>query len=142
MAADPDGSQPGRFGFDDAELHLHVAEASLLLGSTALAREHAEASRAATRAGRPSWAAATLALAQAEAAGGQASDAAALAHSVLDAIPAGALRQTSRLRLRNLDQNLARVGTSGAEALSLAERIRALPQLVPVGRISDEPNGH
>jgi hypothetical protein len=72
MAADPDGSQPGRFGFDHAELHL----------------------------------------------------------------------QTSRLRLRNLDQDLARAGTSGAEALSLAERIRALPQLVPVGRISDEPNGH
>jgi hypothetical protein len=142
LAADPDGSQPGRFGFDDAELHLHVAEASLLLRSTALAREHAEVSRAATRAGRPSWAAATLALAQAEAAGGQSSDAAALAHTVLDAIPAGALRQTSRLRLRNLDQDLARIGTSGAEALSLSERIRALPQLVPVGRINDEPNGH
>ena len=77
-----------------------------------------------------------------KAAGGQASDAAALAHAVLDAIPADALRQTSRLRLRNLDQDLARVGTRGAEALSLAERIRALPQLVPVGRISDEPNGH
>jgi hypothetical protein len=142
MAADPDGSQPGRFGFDHAELHLHIAEASLLLGSTALAREHAEASRAATRAGRPSWAAATLALAQAEAAGGQASDAAAHAHTVLDAIPADALRETSRLRLRSLDRDLTRVGTSGAEALSLAERIRALPQLIPVGRISDEPNGH
>jgi hypothetical protein len=142
MAADPDGSQPGRFGFDNAELHLHIAEASLLLGSTALGREHAQASRAATRTGRPSWAAATLALAQAEAASGQASDAATLAHTVLDAIPAGALRQTSRLRLRNLDQNLARTGTSSAEALSLAERIRALPQLIPVGRISDEPNGH
>jgi hypothetical protein len=142
MAAAPDGSQPGRFGFDDAELHLHIAEASLLLGSTGLAREHAEASRAATRTGRPSWAAATLALAQAEAAGGRVSDAAALAHSVLDAIPADALRQTSRLRLRSLDQDLARTGTAAAEALSLAERIRALPQLIPVGRISDEPNGH
>lgn len=142
MAADPDGSQPGRFGFDHAELHLHIAEASLLLGTVPLARHHAEASRAAVRAGRPSWAAATLTLAQAEAAGGQASDAAALAHAVLDAIPADALRQTSRLRLRNLDQALVRVGTSSAEALSLAERIRALPQLVPVGRLSDEPNGH
>jgi hypothetical protein len=142
MAADPDGAQPGRFGFDDAELRLHIAEASLLLGDTGLAREHAEASRAATRTGRPSWAAATLTLAQAEAAGGSASDAAALAHSVLDAIPADALRQTSRLRLRSLDLNLARTGTAAAEALSLAERIRALPQLVPVGRISDEPNGH
>ena len=64
MAADPDGSQPGRFGFDGAELHLH------------------------------------------------------------------------------LDQDLALTGTAGAEARSLAERIRALPQLMPVGRISDEPNSH
>lgn len=142
MAADPDGSQPGRFGFDGAELHLHIAEASLQLGDPGLAREHAEQSRAVTRRGRPSWAAATLTLAQAEAAGGRASDAAALAHTVLDAIPAESLRQTSRLRLRSLDRDLARTGTAGAEALSLAERIRALPQLVPVGRISDEPNGH
>ena len=142
MAADPDGSQPGRFGFDGAELHLHIAEGSLLLGDPARAREHAEASRAETRTGRPSWAAATLTLAQAEAAGGRASDAAALAHSVLDAIPANALRQTSRLRLRSLDRDLTRTGAAGAEALSLAERIRALPQLIPVGRISDEPNGH
>jgi hypothetical protein len=142
MAADPDGSQPGRFGFDGAELHLHIAEASLLMDDPSRAREHAEASRAETRTGRPSWAAATLTLAQAEAARGRASDAAALAHAVLDAIPADALRQTSRLRLRDLDQNLARTGTTAAEARSLAERIRALPQLMPVGRISGEPNGH
>lgn len=142
MAADPDGSQPGRFGFDGAELHLHVGESSLLLGNAGLAREHAEASRSATRPGRPSWAAATLALAKAEAAGGSASDAAALAHSVLDAIPAESLRQTSRLRLRSLNEDLARTGTASAEVLSLAERTRALPQLVPVGRISEEPNGH
>ena len=49
MTADPDGAQPGRFGFDHAELHLHIAEASLLLGIPGQAREHAEASRAATR---------------------------------------------------------------------------------------------
>jgi hypothetical protein len=142
MSADPDGSQPGRFGFDDAELHLHIAEAGLLLGDPARARQHAQTSQAATRTGRPSWAAATLTLAQAEAAGGRSSDAAALAHSVLDAIPADSLRQTSRLRLRSLDRNLAATGTAGTEARSLAERIRALPQLVPVGRVSDEPNGH
>lgn len=142
MTADPDGAQPGRFGFDHAELHLHIAEASLLLGIPGQAREHAETSRAATRTGRPSWAAATLTLAQAEAAGGSASDAAALAHSVLDAVPADSLRETSRLRLRHLDRDLARTGTAAAEALSLAERIRVLPELVPVGRISDEPNGH
>jgi hypothetical protein len=118
MAADPDGSQPGRFGFDGAELHLHIAEASLLLGDPSRAGEHAQASRADTR------------------------DAAALGHAVLDAIPAKALRQTSRLRLRSLDENLARTGTAGTEVHSLAERVRALPQLVPVGRVSDEPNGH
>lgn len=88
MAADPDGGQPGRFGFDGAELHLHIAEASLLLGDPSRAREHAEASRAATRIARPSWAAATLVLAQAEAARGRASDAAVLGHAVLDAVPA------------------------------------------------------
>jgi hypothetical protein len=142
MAADPDGSQPGRFGFDEAELHLHVGEASLLLGDAGLAREHAQASRAATRTGRPSWAAATLTLAQAEAAAGSASDAAALAHGVLDVVPAASLRQTSRLRLYSLDQELAATGSSDTEVLSLAERIRALPRLVPVGRISDEPNGY
>jgi hypothetical protein len=79
---------------------------------------------------------------KAEAVRGQASDAAALAHAVLDAIPADALRQTSRLRLRDLDQELARVGTTASEARSLAERIPALPQLMPVSRISAEPNGH
>ena len=142
MAADPDGGQPGRFGFDNAELHLHIAEASLLLGIPDQAREHAEESRSATRTRRPSWVAATLALAQAEAAEGRASDAATLAHSVLDVIPAESLRQTSRLRLRRLDRDVARTGTASAEALSIAERIRALPQLIPVGRISDEPNGH
>jgi hypothetical protein len=141
MSADPDGSQPGRFGFDGAELHLHIAEASLLLGDPGSAREHAEASRVETRPGRPSWAAASLTLAQAEAARGRASDAAALAHAVLDVIPAQALRQTSRLRLLILDRDLARIGTAAAEARSLTERIRALPHLMPVGRISDEPNG-
>ena len=142
MAADPDGSQPGRFGFDRAELHLHIAEASLLLGDSSRARDHAEASRAETRTGRPSWAAATLTLAQAQAVKGVGSDAAALAHAVLDVIPADALRQTSRSRLRSLSQDLARTGTASTEARSLAERIRALPRLIPVGRISDEPNGH
>jgi hypothetical protein len=83
-----------------------------------------------------------VAAAQAEAARGRSSDAAALAHAVLDAIPAEALRQTSRLRLRSLDENLARTGTADTEARSLAERVRALPQLIPVGRVSDEPNGH
>jgi hypothetical protein len=38
MAADPHGDQPGRFGFDTAELHLHLAEASLMLGDHGQAR--------------------------------------------------------------------------------------------------------
>jgi hypothetical protein len=38
-------------------------------------------------------------------------------------------------------QVLARTGSVAAEARSLTERVRALPQLMPVGRISDEPNG-
>jgi hypothetical protein len=47
MSADPDGAQPGRFGFDNAELELHIAEASLVLGDHALARAHAQQSQAA-----------------------------------------------------------------------------------------------
>lgn len=74
--------------------------------------------------------------------GGQSSDAAALAHDVLDAISADALRQTSRLRLLILEQDLARVGTASGEARDLTERIRVLPPLIPVSRISDEPNGN
>jgi hypothetical protein len=62
--------------------------------------------------------------------GGQSSDAAALAHDVLDAISADALRQTSRLRLCILEQD---VGTASGEAP---------PPLIPVSRISDEPNGN
>jgi hypothetical protein len=142
LAADPDGGTAGRFGFDRAELHLHIAEASLVLADHVQARVHALDSQSATSNGRPSWAAATLTLARAEAMRGQLSDAAALGHAVLDVIPADSLRQTSRLRLRALDQDLSRAGSSTAEVRDLTERLRALPPLVPVGRISDEPNGH
>jgi hypothetical protein len=92
--------------------------------------------------GRPAWAAASLALARGQAAHGQLSDAAALALDVLDTIPAPALRQTSRVRLRAIDQDLFAVADPGAEARDLRERLRILPPLVPVGRISDEPNGY
>jgi tetratricopeptide (TPR) repeat protein len=141
MSADPDGAQPGRFGFDNAELELHIAEASLVLGDHALARAHAQQSQAATSPGRPSWAAATLTLARAEAARGRYPDAAALAHAVLDEIPAASLRETSRARLRALDRDLATAATADPGSRDLAERLRALPSLVPVGRLSDEPNG-
>lgn len=142
FAADPDGGAPGRFGFDRAELHLHIAEANLVLADHAQARAHALDSQSATSDGRPSWVAATLTLARAEAMRGQLSDAAALGHAVLDTIPADSLRQTSRLRLRALDQDLSRAASSAAEVRDLTERLHALPPLVPVGRISDEPNGY
>jgi tetratricopeptide (TPR) repeat protein len=141
MSADPIGEQSGRFGFDHPELHLHLAEVSLQLGDHTAARTHALASQAAKTIGGPGWAAATLALARAEAARGHRSDAAALAVAVLDAIPAPAIRETSRARLRDLDQDLFIVPDPGSEARGLRERIRELPALAPVGRISDEPNG-
>jgi tetratricopeptide (TPR) repeat protein len=141
MAADPDGEQPGRFGFDLAELHLHIAEATLLLGDHARARTHAQASRDEVRPGRPAWAAATLTLARGEAARRHVSDAAALALDVLDTIPPPALRETSRVRLRALDHEFFTTGDPGTEARDLRERLRALPVLVPAGRISVEPNG-
>jgi hypothetical protein len=83
MAADPHGERPGRFGFDVAELHLHLAEATLALGRPAQARADALASAAHTTVGRPGWAAARLVLARSEAARGNHSDAAALAHHAL-----------------------------------------------------------
>ncbi|WP_283133938.1 XRE family transcriptional regulator [Rhizohabitans arisaemae] len=141
LEADPDGDRPGRFGFDLAELQLHLAEANLQFGDHTAAGLHAGASRHSLPVGRPGWAAATLVLARAEAARGRLSDAAALGLEVLDVIPAPALRETSRVRLRDLDRDLSAAGSPGAEAQDLRERTRALPTLIPVGRISDEPNG-
>ena len=141
MAADPDGEQPGRFGFDTAELHLSLAEASLALGDHQQAREHARTSQQHTTVGRPGWAAATLVLARGEAARHRYSDAAALAAEVLDTIPAPALRSTSRTRLADLNRELLAAPGPGREAGQLQDRILALPALVPVARISDEPNG-
>ncbi|WP_326635349.1 XRE family transcriptional regulator [Streptosporangium sp. NBC_01755] len=141
LEADPDGERPGRFGFDRAELQLHLAETNLQLGDHAAARGHAETSRRSLPVGRPGWAAATLVLARAEAARGQLSDAAALGIEVLDVIPAPALRETSRVRLRDLNHDLFTVASPGVEAEDLQDRIRALPALMLVGRISDEPNG-
>jgi tetratricopeptide (TPR) repeat protein len=142
LAADPNGDQPGRFGFDLAELRLHLAEASLQIGDHTQAGAHAEASRQDSATGRPSWAAATLVLARAETSRGRPWDGAALAAEVLDLIRSPALRETSRARLRALDHDLhASPGEPGREATDLRERIRALPALVPARRISDEPNG-
>lgn len=143
MAADPHGDQPGRFGFDTAELHLHLhlrlAEASLLLGDHGQARAHAEASQRHIPHGRPGWAAAVLVQARGEAARGRYSDATALAHDVLDIIAAPALRETLRVRLRDLDRDLFTANPCN-QTLELRERLHVLPPLVAVGRTSDEPN--
>lgn len=141
MAADPYGDQPGRFGFDTAELHLHFAEAGLLLGDHAQARAHAEASQRHIPHGRPGWAAAVLVQARGEAARGHHGDATALAHHVLDTLAAPALRETLRVRLRDLDHDLFAAADPGHEARELRERLRTLPRLVPADRTSDEPNG-
>jgi transcriptional regulator with XRE-family HTH domain len=133
MAADPHGERPGRFGFDVAELDLHLAEATLTLGRPARARAHALASAAHTAVGRPGWAAATLVLARSEAARGNHSDAAALAHHVLDIIPPATLRDTSRVRLRDLDADLFTGTMPSRAACGLRERLRTLPPLIPAG---------
>lgn len=126
MAADPHGEVPGRFGFDTAELHLHLAEASLLLGDHGQARAHAEASQQHIPHGRPGWAAAVLVQARGEAARGRYSDATALAHDVLDTIAAPALRETLRVRLRDLDRDLFTAAGPGNHARELRERLHTL----------------
>jgi transcriptional regulator with XRE-family HTH domain len=130
MAANPNGEQPGRFGFDLAELRLHLAEANLALGCPAQARAHAVASAAHTRTGRPGWAAATLVLARGEAARKNHADAASLAQTVLDKIAPEALRETSRARLRQLDTDLMTSGPApSAAARELHDRLLTLAPL-------------
>ncbi|TXK36234.1 tetratricopeptide repeat protein [Nonomuraea sp. C10] len=141
MAADPHGDQPGRFGFDAAELLLHLAESALLIGAQDQAVTHAQASQQHSRHGGAGWAAALIVQARAEAARRQYSYATALAGQVLDAVPAQSLRNTTRVRLRALDQKLLSVGDAGIETRDLHDRIAALPALTTVGHLSDEPNG-
>ncbi|MGH3625801.1 MAG: hypothetical protein ACRDQ5_29190 [Sciscionella sp.] len=141
MAADPHGDQPGRFGFDTAELHLHLAEGSLLLGDHAQARAHAEASQQNIPHGRSGWAAAVLVQARGEAARGRYGDASALAHHVLDTLAAPALRETLRVRLRDLDHDLSTAADPSGEARELRERLHTLPRHLQADRSSDEPNG-
>ena len=129
MAADPHGERPGRFGFDIAELELHLAEATLALGDHAHARRHAVASIGHTTTGRPGWAAATLVLARGEAARGNHDDAAGLADLVLDTIPPAAIRETSRARLRDLNADLTSVNAPTRGARALRVRLRTLPPL-------------
>lgn len=137
MAAAP-AELPGRFGFDRAELTLHLAEAHLLVGDHTAGRRHAEDSLRHIPHGRPGWAAAQLVLARAEAARGRAADAVALAGEVLDTIPPEALRSNSRKRLTVLTGELA--GVPAPAVTELRERAAGLPAL-PVTHPSAEPNG-
>ncbi|MFB9687455.1 hypothetical protein [Amycolatopsis plumensis] len=91
--------EPGRFGFDRAEFHLHLAEALLAAGRPAAALSHATTSRDRKPPGSPGWVAATLALALAEVRRGELEHATGLAALVLDTVPPGRFRDTSRQRL-------------------------------------------
>ncbi|MGH8905360.1 MAG: helix-turn-helix domain-containing protein [Egibacteraceae bacterium] len=141
MEADPDGEQPGRFGFDVAEFELHIAEAHLSLDDPARAATHAQASLAHTAAGRPGWAAATLALAGSEALRNRPDQAAELALGVLETIPPQVLREPARKRLTVLDGILTALDQPGAAAHDLRERLRALPPLVAPPHGPEEPGG-
>jgi hypothetical protein len=125
LATDFDHS--GRFGFDYAELELHLAETQLLLGNISKATQHAHTSLAHTTYGRPSWAAAVLTLAQIQAEHRQPNQAAELGLQVLSMIPPPALRETSRRRLTVLDNYLTALERPGTAAVDLHERLRNLP---------------
>ncbi|MDS1271617.1 helix-turn-helix transcriptional regulator [Lipingzhangella sp. LS1_29] len=118
---DASADAPGRFGFDQPEFELHVAEAQLA-HHPAAAREHATASAGLKRVGSPGWAAAIAVHARAEAAHHQTQDAVGLAENLLDAVPADALRANTVTRLQHLADDLS--GQPAARGLT--ERIRAL----------------
>ncbi|MEV7013251.1 helix-turn-helix transcriptional regulator [Streptosporangium sp. NPDC051022] len=125
------GGAPGRFGFDDAELALHEADAWLALGRQARAIARAEASAGACVPYTPGWAAAVLVLARAEAPV-RAGDAAARALEVLERIPADRLRSTSHVRLCALAAEVDGVDTAAVR--DLLERVQALPPVDTHGR--------
>lgn len=126
LDADPVGSAAGRFGFDEAERALHEAEAHLILGRSDQAIRTAETSAAQKPAGTPGWAAATLVLARAEAAG-RPEDAAQRALDVLARVPPARLRSTARRRLSQLDTALATTAAPAASVTDLHEQLRDLP---------------
>jgi hypothetical protein len=124
LESDARGWAPGRFGYDVAEHALHEAEAHRALRRTERAMACAEQSLNAATPGTPGWAAASLLMAQAEAATAP-SDAAQRADQVLTRIPAARLRSTSRARLTQLASTLA--GVDAAGVADLRERVRAMP---------------
>lgn len=132
MDAAPESDQAGRFGFDPAELALHLAEAELMLGDATAAAAHAHASLEYTTVGRPGWAAATLTLARSEIQRRRPDQGAELALHVLDTIPPGMLRATSWQRLVELDHELGELDRAGTVVADLHERLRILPALGPM----------
>lgn len=138
LDADPDGEQPGRFGFDVAEFELHVAEAHLVLEDPARATAHAQASLAHTTVGRPGWAAATLVLAGIQAHRHYPDQSAEFALTVLDTIPPQALRETARQRLTVLERTLGAFDQPGPAARDLRERLRTLPPLATLAQHGQE----
>lgn len=133
--------EPGRFGFDRAELNQHLAEAFLRLGDTHAARLHASYSIELKSPGSGGWAAATVILARAHAAERSTVEAAALATDVLNAVPPAALRKTTRRRLAALDADLLSERHPGQASRDLHERLLTLPLHTPTQRISPDPNG-
>ncbi|MGQ0776618.1 MAG: hypothetical protein ACT4NY_19695 [Pseudonocardiales bacterium] len=133
--------EPGRFGFDHAELHQHLAEAFLRLGDTSVARFHAGRSVELKSPGSGGWAAATAILARAHAAERSTTEATALANSVLDTVPPASLRETTRRRLIALDADLLSERRPGQASRDLHDRLQTLPAHTQVRSTSPEPNG-
>ena len=127
MHDNPERDRSGRFGFDITELELHLAEAELALGNPVAAANHAKASLSLATIGRPSWAAATLTLAQSEVQRRRPDQGAELALHVLDMIPPSMLRATSRQRITQLDTHLSKLKRPGPAAACLQERLLTLP---------------
>ena len=123
MDASPEQGEPGRFGFDRAELELHLAEAALGLGDLGAVKTHAEESLRYTTLGRPGWAAAALVLARGSAARGFPDHGVELALHVLDTIPPEMLRTTAWRRLTALDEQLTAAQVGGWPAADLHERL-------------------
>jgi hypothetical protein len=133
--------EPGRFGFDHAELDQHLAEAFLRLGDTSVARLHAGRSLELKTTGSGGWAAATVILARAHAAEHSTADVTALAKSVLDTVPPALLRETTRRRLTALNADLLSERRPGQASRDLHDRLQTLPAHIPAQRTSPEPNG-
>ncbi|SDX99793.1 hypothetical protein SAMN05216215_101892 [Saccharopolyspora shandongensis] len=134
--------EPGRMGFDRAELHQHLAESALRLDDTPSARHHAATAISLKSTSSGGWAAATVILARAHAAEHNPADATALATTVLDTVSPAHLRETTRRRLAALDADLHTEHSPAATSRELRERLRALPAHTPAPRTSPEPNGH